>query len=1114
MDAKRHIDEMRDLAPRAALGVAGITRNGWTSIGPGNIGGRVRAIAIHPTSTDTMFIGSVGGGIWKTTDGGATWSVVDDFMANIAVSSIVMTPGNPSVMYAGTGEGFYNSDGLRGAGIFKSTDGGTSWTQLAATSTLPGAGMTAFDFYYITELAISPDGGTLLASTTTGIYRSINGGSTFTRATMAGGGAIDVGTYGMVDVDFHPTDSTRAVAANFAGAAIYSTDGGATWNAATGLPGGTFVRSELAYAPTNGNTVYAGVDVNNGNMYKSSDGGQTYAGVCTGVCTSTYNGGAGSQGWYDNLVFVSPTNENFVVWGGIDLWRSINGGVGWSKMSDWQSQSLTGATSAHADHHIAVADPNFNGTSNQTVFFGNDGGVYKTTDVSTVGGGASPYTSGWTELNNGLAITQFYGGAGNTASGKITGGTQDNGTLLYTPGVNASENWTLPFDGDGGFSAYDSADANYFYGEYVFAQVHRNTSGGAGFSSYIFSGITDAGNTNAEFIAAFVKDPGNNNRLLVGSVRLWRTNDVKAVSPTWESIKATLGMNDKISAIGIAPQSSDVVYAGHNSGRLYKTTSGTAIAATVLGSWATIDDNGGANPLPNRRITRITVDPSNVNTVYVTFGGFSGDNIYRSIDGGANWTDITGPNGGPTALPNVPVRDLEINPANSNFLYAGTEVGIFASSDGGATWSLPHDGPSNVSVDELFFMGTTLVAVTHGRGMFIQTAYGQPPGAFAKTSPANNATGQGSTPTLTWGTSATASSYEYCIDTTNNNTCEAGYVNVGAMLTATPSTLVTNTTYYWQVRARNDIGTTEADSGMWRTLTTADFARNDARRASDADGDRKADIIVYRPSGGDWWILKSEANYTTYQFTHWGAAADTPVPGDYDGDGKLDLAVFRGSNGTWFILQSSTNYSTWSVINWGVSTDRPVQGDYDGDGRTDIAVYRPSTGQWWVLQSTGNFATYQVTNWGAAADTPVPADYDGDGKTDPAFYHPASGVWSVLYSSTNYATNTSVAWGLSTDKAVPGDYDGDGKADIAVYRPSTGVWFRLFAANNFTTYASTNWGASEDTPVVADYDGDGKADLTVYRPSIGTWYTLFSGGGYTSTSWGISTDVPLPRYPQ
>lgn len=727
-NAKAHLDMMRGAASDEGP-VAGIGRGTWSSVGPGNIGGRIRSLLIHPTTPAIMWIGSVGGGIWKTTDSGATWLPLDDFMANIAVSTMAMHPMDPDEIYAGTGEGYYNADGLRGAGIFKSVNGGTAWTQLASTSTAPGAGMTAADFQYVNRLAMSPNGTTLLAATRSGIYRSTDGGTTFTRATLVGGGALPL-TNGITDIDFHPTNSNLAVAGTFSGTGFFSTDGGATWTASTGLPAaGTFDRVETVFAPSDGTIVYASADLFGSGpvarIYRSTNSGQTFTQVFESANVLR------TQGWYDNVLWVNPADPNNLVWGGVDLWRSTNGGVSFTQISDWASWSATGPTSAHADHHVIVAHPGFNNTTNKTVFFGTDGGVYRADDISTIPA-CTPFTNtcktGWTELNNTLGITQFYGGAGHPGTGRITGGTQDNGTLLYNPAVaSASENWTWPFGGDGGFSAYDPLDVNYFYGEYVLAQVHRNTTGGTSPSAYIFNGIGDAGTQNAEFIAAFRLDPNNAARMLVAAVRLWRTNNVKGATPlTWEEIKATLGTGDKITAIGIAPGNSDLVYAGHNSGKLYKTTQATAVAATVLASWTIVDDNAGSNPLPNRRITRITVDANNNDIVYVTFGGFSGDNVYKSINGGASWTDITGPAGGATALPSVPVRSLVINPANSNWIYAGSEVGIFASSDAGATWGLPHDGPSNVSVDELFFVGARLVAATHGRGMF-STAVGSGP---------------------------------------------------------------------------------------------------------------------------------------------------------------------------------------------------------------------------------------------------------------------------------------------------------------------------------------------------------------------------------------------------
>jgi hypothetical protein len=718
MRAKSHVDRMRALMSPLA---GGISRASWSTRGPGNVGGRIRAMVIHPAQPDTIVIGSVSGGIWRSTNGGASWTPIDDFMANLAVSSLVMQPGAPSVLYAGTGEGFYNADGIRGAGIFKSTDGGTTWSQLPATSTSPSPGLLASHFHYVNRVAMSADGATLLAATRSGIFRSTDGGVTFTRATMVGGGAIVQGS-GVMDVDFHPSDNTRAVAGFHAGTAYYSSDGGATWTLAAGMPGfvtGSFGnRVETAFAPSDGSIVYASADVESGSMYKSTNGGVSYVEVFDGAETSLNP--LSGQGWYDNMIWVSPTDPNVVIWGGIDLFRSINGGVSFVRMSQWFNHNFSNPTSAHADQHIAVAHPGYDGTSNRIVFFGNDGGVYRASDVLTVGGGASPYQAGWSESNNGLAITQFYGAAGHPATGRITAGTQDNGTLFFDPALpNASEAWTDPFGGDGGFSAYDSADANYFYGEYVYAQVHRNTSGGASFSSYIYPGISDAGSGNAEFIAAFVLDPNENNRMLVAAARLWRTNNVKAVSPAWEIVKPAINVaNDKVTAIAVAPGNPDVIYTGYGLGQLYKTTNGTAAAATLQASWTTIDDNSALNPLPNRRITRIAIDRNNVDVVYVTFGGFSANNVYKSVNGGATWADITGPTGGATALPDVPVRDLEIHPTNSNWIYAGTEVGIFASEDGGTTWALPHDGPSNVSVDELFFLNTTLYAATHGRGLF------------------------------------------------------------------------------------------------------------------------------------------------------------------------------------------------------------------------------------------------------------------------------------------------------------------------------------------------------------------------------------------------------------
>jgi hypothetical protein len=834
MQAKRHMDAMRELTRPME---AGIARGGWWHLGPGNVGGRVRALTISPSDPLIILAGTVAGGIWRTIDGGARWHPADDFMANLAVSSFARTPGAPNVIYAGTGEGYYNTDGIRGAGIFKSVNGGGVWTQLAATSTAPGAGQTASDYQYVNRLAISSNGATLLAATRTGIFRSTDGGGSFTPATMTGGGGIEP-NIGLTDVDFHPTDPSRAVAARFDGTAMYSLDGGATWAVATGFPAPvSFRRVETAFAPGNGAIVYASVDLDAGSMYRSIDGGQSFVEVFDGAGDSLDP--LATQGWYDNLLSVSPTDENFVIWGGIDLYRSTTGGTGFTKFSAWQYQSLTGATSAHADHHIAVPHPNFNGTTNRTFFFANDGGIYRADDVTTAGNNPPSMTNGWVELNNNFAVTQFYGGAGHPPTGRIVGGTQDNGTLLFNPAsASASENWTRPFGGDGGFSGYDPTDANYFYGEYTHLQLHRNTTGGATPSSYIYAGLTDAGTDAAEFIAAFVLDPNNSNRLLAASERLWRTNNVKAATPAWEVIKAHLNGDGYVTAIAVAPGNSNIVYAGHERGRVYKTVIGNAAAPEVLASWTRIDTNGD-DPLPSRRITRITVDPANHDIVYVTLGGFAGNNIYRSSDAGASWQDITGPTGGATSLPSVPVRDLEVHPTNSAWLYAGTEVGIFASEDGGTSWALPHDGPTNAPVDELFFMGMNLIAVTHGRGMFSTSTLGELPAVM--TSPAPGSTLAGSTVAFTWMPGSATDQYWLSVGTTGAGSANVFYQSQGTSTTRQVTGLPTNggTVY---VRLWTHF---ESVGWLWNDYTyTASTANAKAAMTNPAPSSTLGDSIV------------------------------------------------------------------------------------------------------------------------------------------------------------------------------------------------------------------------------------------------------------------------------
>ena len=650
---------------------AGLESSTWQWLGPGNIGGRTRSIVIHPTSPNIMWAGSVGGGVWKTTNAGARWFPLADFMGNLAVSTLALDPTNPNVIYAGTGEGFFNADAIRGAGIFKSMNGGTTWSQLSSTNNA--------NFHYVNRLSISKNGNVMLAATNRGVFRSTNNGSTWSAVPAPA-------NVRMLDLDFHPSNSNLCVAGDGGGKAYYSTNAGSTWTVASGISNAA--RIEVTYAVANPNIVFASVNKNSGEVYRSTDGGKTYQLRNTGT---NYLGG---QGWYDNVIWAGASNDaNLVIVGGVDLYRSTDGGTSFSRISNWWQAP----SSAHADHHCITTHPLYNGTTNRTVIFGNDGGVYRARNVTTVTG-----TNGWQELNNNFGVTQFYGAAGHVGTGRIVGGTQDNGTLVFNPSAGP-ENWTTMFGGDGGWCAADPTDASFLYGEYVRLRIHRSTNGGTS-SSYIYDTIADAVSGNANFIAPFILDPNNPNRLLGGGASLWRSNNVKAATPTFSAIKSASGA--RISAVAVHKGNSNLVWVGHNNGDVYKSVNGTAASPT----WTKMDDN--ATTLPTRYCTRIATDPKNSNIVYVTFGGYTSGNIWKSTNGGNSWKDIS------SGLPQAPIRSVVVSPTNSSFVYLGTEVGVFASENGGTTWSPTNEGPANCSVDELFFMNTKLVAVTHGRGLF------------------------------------------------------------------------------------------------------------------------------------------------------------------------------------------------------------------------------------------------------------------------------------------------------------------------------------------------------------------------------------------------------------
>ena len=277
-----------------------------------------------------------------------------------------------------------------------------------------------------------------------------------------------------------------------------------------------------------------------------------------------------------------------------------------------------------------------------------------------------------------------------------------------------------------------------------------------------------------------------------------------------------------------------------------------------------------------------------------------------------------------------------------------------------------------------------------------------------------------------------------------------------------------------------------------QTFTVNQAGISSVRPSFDFDGDRKADISVFRPSTNVWHIINSaNGSYNAPQF---GANGDLIVPADYDGDGKCDVAVFR--NGNWYLQRSTLGFM---AVQFGSPNDIPIPADYDGDGKADTAVFRPTNGIWYL---NGSQIGFRSVPFGQTGDKPIPADYDGDGKADIAVFRPEQGTWYLQRSSFGF---TSVQFGNTADKLVPADYDGDGKADIGVFRLSNGVWYLNRSQAGFSAIA---FGLGTDSPVPADYDGDGRTDVAVFRN--GNWYLQRSQAGFISLNFGVPTDQPVP----
>ncbi len=637
----------------------------WEFFGPGSTSqnwlARVNAIAIHPTDPNTIYIGVSKGGVWKSTNRGSTWTNLTDFLAAQYVGCLAIDPADPNTIYLGTGEEYYAGNTLGGVGIYKSTDGGNSWT-LVGSSTFSGQ--------RINEIVIDPNNrNKWIVSTDAGIYVTTNGGSSFSRTLTGVASALRM----------HPTNPNILWAAlgdiwgSSSNGVYVSTNGGSTWTRYNALPLGTSVgRIELDVCRSNpnviyvvfGQTLFSGARIHS--VWKTTTGGSSW--------TQLTNAPAGSgQSWYDLVMRVDPSDPNIAYVGEVELYRTTDGGNSWTKING------SGLSTAHVDQHALEFDP----TDPSKIFIGCDGGLFYSANRGT----------NRTALNTGRGTMEYYAfDVHPTNASRLVAGAQDNGTQVRS----TSNNYAITLGGDGFWAAYKRSDPNTVLGEVYYAIVYRSTNGGSSWSA-VFNG---SGDPRSPWSAPLVNDPNNASTFYVGTIYLYRSTN-SGVS--WSRISGDLTRGSgTLSVIAIAPSNSNVIYTGSDDGAVYVSTDG--------GSTWTARYSG----LPTRSVGGIAVHPSNPSTVYLGLQGFGSGHVYRSTNYGASWTNISG------NLPDTPVNFLIVNPVAPSMLIAATDTGVFVTTDEGANWAKLGVGLPSTPCLHLRANATTgyLYVGTYGRGIW------------------------------------------------------------------------------------------------------------------------------------------------------------------------------------------------------------------------------------------------------------------------------------------------------------------------------------------------------------------------------------------------------------
>ncbi len=700
---------------------ARMASSAWYPVGPNAIPnnltgymengiGRINCITFHPTNANTYYVGVAQGGVWKTTNNGASWTPLTDNLPILRISDICLDPADPdNTMYISVCDFEYIGFGLflngrkrnthYGLGVYKTTDGGTTWQPTGLSFQ-----MTDYDGSLIRKIYVSSaNSNIVVACGTSGMYRSTDAGATWTQ--------VNNGLFwDMVQDPVTPNTLYAATGwvlnANTGSAGIWkSTDFGATWNMlTTGVPAtGQVQRIKLAVAPSDPNYVYAmAVDIFSGlhGIYKSTNAGAnwTFINPADNVLESGDGSNNGGQGTYDLGFAVSGTNRDVLYSGGINMWGSADGGQTWNPASHW---TLYYGPTLHGDIHFIERNP-----VNGDIFVASDGGVYHTSNFVTQtwndANNSIPWPTQWTNISNGMQVTSFYRiSSSRNAAGRLVAGAQDNATFYFE-----NNNWYTIFGGDGMDNYLDPADDDRIIGSSQYGNFYLSLD----------DGISDIGtNPNVNWEDGEWTSPIVANYNVPGTIYAGFENVTRTTNGgnSWSAISnfPYLGDPQEISSIAVANTNSNVIYAAKRvryeyslPGILYKTTNGGT-------TWTNVTAG-----LPDSLyFTSVEISETDANTVYVTMAGFStGNKVFMTTDAGATWTNIS------YNLPNIPVNCIKYIPNTSGTVMLATDIGVWVLPPSSATWTNQSLGLPNVIVSDIDFNVTLnkIYVCTFGRGVW------------------------------------------------------------------------------------------------------------------------------------------------------------------------------------------------------------------------------------------------------------------------------------------------------------------------------------------------------------------------------------------------------------